>query len=132
RHLVERCARRYRKRIEAIPAAVLEAFARYDWPGNVRELENVIERSVILTEGPVLEVALSELRATPREIDPGRGRAAAEPPRTLGEKEREWILGALEESRWVVGGRNGAAARLGLSRTTLQARMRKHGLARPK
>jgi formate hydrogenlyase transcriptional activator len=127
RHLVERCARRHHKRIETIPQPVLDAFARYDWPGNVRELENVIERSVILSRGPSLEVGLAELFSARREKRAGHAVGIG----TLFEVERDCILRALAETGWVVGGRKGAAARLGLNRTTLQARMRKHGIKRP-
>ena len=98
-----------------------DALSRYAWPGNVRELENAIERAAILTNGPVLRVPASEFRA----------RVIASPgDETLEVTEREAILRALHATNWVLGGPNGAAARLGLKRTTLQARMRKLGIRR--
>ena len=108
------------REIDAIPTSALEALVRYDWPGNIRELQNVIERSVILTKGNALQVAMPEF--TGREVSAVRNRAS--------DVERERILKALEESGGIVGGPEGAAARLGLKRTTLQARMRKYNIAR--
>jgi formate hydrogenlyase transcriptional activator len=121
RYLAQRLARRMKKRIETIPAESMEALCRYDWPGNVRELENLIERAVILTRGPVLQVPISELRAT----TPNPG------PATLEAAERAAIVRALGETRWVIGGAKGAASRLGLKRSTLQSRMKKLGISRP-
>jgi formate hydrogenlyase transcriptional activator len=130
RHFTQRLARRMNKRIETIPADAMAALCGYPWPGNVRELENVIERAVILTSGPVLRVPVSDLGAQsvvlPAASDP--------PPRqgTLEAAEREAILRALDEASWVIGGGAGAAARLGIKRTTLQSRMRKLGIERPR
>jgi formate hydrogenlyase transcriptional activator len=127
--LVRRFTKRYayamQKRIEMIPDDTLGALCAYDWPGNVRELENAIERAVILSPGPALEVALPEVSA--------RSVAAPmpPPPTTLEETEREAILRALDGSRWRIGGSTGAAARLGMKRTTLQSRLRKLGIDRP-
>jgi formate hydrogenlyase transcriptional activator len=129
-HFVEAAAKRMKKRIDTVPDEVLEAFSRYRWPGNVRELENVVERSVILSKGTVLDVPITELA---REATVPFDDEAKPPERqTLAGAERRFILAALEESKWVVGGASGAAVRLGLSRTTLQARMRKLGIERPK
>jgi len=122
RYLAQRLARRMKKQIEIIPAETMEALCRYDWPGNVRELENLIERAVILTPGPVLRVPLAELR-TERSQHPAPG--------TLEATEREAIVCALRETRWVIGGPEGAAARLGIKRSTLQSRMKKLGISRP-
>ncbi len=124
RYFAQKHARRMDRRIETIPAEALEALSRWPWPGNVRELENLIERAVILSRGPVLQVPLAELRGAP---GVGGGRLA-----TLEEAEREHILRALEETGGVVGGPRGAAARLGLKRTTLQSRMQKLGIRMPK
>jgi formate hydrogenlyase transcriptional activator len=113
------------KTIETIPADVMEALARYTWPGNIRELQNLIERAVILSPGPVLRFPLQYLqnqRAATLEV---------KPVKTLAEAEREHILVALKEVDWVLSGPKGAAARLGLNRSTLQFRMRKLGIVRP-
>jgi formate hydrogenlyase transcriptional activator len=135
RHFVQRCAQRMKKRVETIPEEALAALSRYDWPGNVRELENFIERAVILTRGSALEAPLSELRPRNGGHHPAPAPAsaprAAESPQTLADAERAHILAALEETGWVVGGAKGAAARLGMSRTTLQAKMERLGIKRP-
>src|SRR5438445_12085919 len=107
-------------------SAVMEALVRYPWPGNVRELQNVIERAVILSPGPSLQVPLSELQPA---AAPAPAPAAAAV--TLADAEREHILGALRETAWVVGGPKGAAARLGMKRSTLQKKMKKRGISRP-
>jgi formate hydrogenlyase transcriptional activator len=125
RHFVQQLGRRMKKAVETIPAEAMSALARYDWPGNIRELQNLIERSLILTKGPVLKVPLDELKAHGAHA-PGSAR-----PRTLQEAEREHVLAALEETRWVLGGANGAAARLGMNRSTLQFRLKKLGIVRP-
>ena len=103
----------------SIPAETINALARYPWPGNIRELQNFVERTVIVTSG-------SALRARVRELKGGgpSGREA----QTLAAAEREAILRALRQSNGKVGGPNGAAAKLGMKRTTLQARMRKLGI----
>jgi formate hydrogenlyase transcriptional activator len=110
----------------------MEALVRYPWPGNVRELQNVIERAVILSPGPTLEVPLADLQApgneNPATAVPGVNRGTAV---TLADAEREHILGVLRETGWVVGGPKGAAARLGMKRATLQHKMRKLGISRP-
>jgi formate hydrogenlyase transcriptional activator len=125
RYLTQKYARRMNRPIETIPTEAMEALANWNWPGNVRELENLIERAVILTRGSVLHVPIAELR---------NGEAAAPAtagaPTTLEEAEREHIVRALREAQWVVGGPAGAAARLGLKRTTLQSRMQKLRIAR--
>jgi formate hydrogenlyase transcriptional activator len=120
RYFTQKYARRMNKRIQSIPTEAMEALAAYAWPGNVRELENLIERAVILTRGASLEIPLAELRAAP-----GIGT-----PVTLHDAERDHIRRALEQANGVVGGPNGAAARLGMKRTTLQSKMKKLGLAR--
>jgi len=122
-YFAQKHARRMGKRIESIPVEAMEALARYPWPGNIRELQNFIERSVILSPGAVLRPPLAELKpsvdAPPADVT------------TLEIAERGYILRALEESRWVIGGPQGAAARLGLKRTTLQSKMQKLGISRP-
>jgi formate hydrogenlyase transcriptional activator len=129
RRFVQDFSRRMNKRIETIPSETLQALARYHWPGNIRELQNVVERAVILSSGPVLKVPLSELKqpAINRKSSPGKQDRLQG---TLEEAERKHILAVLEETHWVVSGPLGAAARLGLKRTTLQYRMAKLGIFR--
>jgi formate hydrogenlyase transcriptional activator len=126
RHFTQRFARRMGRAIEGIPAAVMDSLIRYDWPGNVREMQNVIERAVILSPGPSLHVPLSDLlpAATPAQLP-------AEAPVTLADAEREHILRVLRESHWVLGGPQGAAARLAMARSTLQWKMKRLGISRP-
>ena len=114
---------RMKKRIETIPAEAMKALQAYPWPGNVRELENFIERAVILTSGPDLRVPLSELKVL---SPPSNGSL-----KTLEDAEREHILKALREAKWTIGGAAGAAAKLGMKRTTLQSKMQKLGIMRP-
>jgi formate hydrogenlyase transcriptional activator len=125
RYFTQKYARRMNRRIETIPSEAMEALVNWNWPGNVRELENFIERAVILTRGAALHVPLAELRN-----GEATAQAATGAPTTLQEAEREHVLRALREAKWVVGGPAGAAARLGLKRTTLQSRMVKLGIAR--
>ena len=113
------------KRIEEIPQETMDALVRYAWPGNVRELQNFIERAVILSPHSVLRAPTSELEPFPPH------REAGIPVSGLQEVERDHIVRALEASNWVVGGRNGAAARLGMKRTSLIYRMRKLRIVRP-
>ncbi|MCG3137119.1 MAG: Formate hydrogenlyase transcriptional activator [Phycisphaerae bacterium] len=128
RHFTQSFARRMGRRIESIPSSVMDALARYSWPGNVRELQNVIERAVILSPGPTLQVALTDLQPVP--IQPATPTTAAEAI-TLTDAEREHILRALRETNWVLGGLDGAAARLGMKRSTLHWKMKKLGITRP-
>jgi formate hydrogenlyase transcriptional activator len=121
RYFVQKFSRRMNKQIETIPTETMNALARWEWPGNVRELENFIERSVILSEGSILNVPLSELRPT---YEGARNDA------TLERLEREHILRVLRETGGVISGMHGAAAKLGMKRTTLQSRMQKMGISR--
>jgi formate hydrogenlyase transcriptional activator len=130
RYFTQKYARRMNKRIETIPGESMEALARWNWPGNVRELENFLERCVILTRGSVLHLPLAELRNEVSE--PAAPPVAPAVLTTLEEAEREHILRALRECNWVIGGKRGAAVRLGLKRTTLQSRVRKLGIERRK
>ena len=122
RYFAQKYARQMNRRIETISAEVMETLSRYHWPGNIRELENLIERAVILSSGSALRVPLGELKSL---------RAYGTEPITLEEAEREHIIRALRESQWIIGGRRGAASRLGLKRTTLQSKMQKMGISRP-
>jgi DNA-binding NtrC family response regulator len=122
RHYVDNYAQRMNKRIETIPEEAMTALCRYSWPGNVRELQNLIERAVILTPGSVLKIQISELQGS---FSPMVSKTAS----TLEDVEREHILQALRENGGVIGGRNGAAARLGLKRTTLLSKMEKLGIS---
>jgi formate hydrogenlyase transcriptional activator len=111
-------ARRMKKPLDVIPPHVQQALTRYEWPGNIRELQNVIERAVILSRSPVLEVPLADLAPVTNDG-------------TLAGTEREYILRVLRETDWLVSGKNGAARRLGLNRSTLQSKMRKLDIRRP-
>jgi len=121
-HFLRTSTCRHGKSIELIPEDVIKALIRYNWPGNIRELQNFVERSVILTKGE------SELRAPVAELI--NKRIGIPGVRTLADADRDHIILTLRETKWVVGGRNGAAARLGLNRTTLIAKMRKLGISR--
>jgi formate hydrogenlyase transcriptional activator len=120
-------AQRMKKPIERIPVETMATLTAYRWPGNIRELQNLIERAVILTRGRVLEVPLAELKQSAKVIANHSDGAV-----TLENVEREHILRILRESNWVIGGPKGAAARLGLHRTTLNTRIRKLGITRPR
>jgi formate hydrogenlyase transcriptional activator len=123
------------KVIETIPSATMDALSRYHWPGNIRELQNVIERAVIISTGPVLSVDVADLRF-PRVGHPLERPESPKSPTNgalhdaLEQSERQQILKALEQSNWVVAGPKGAAAQLGMKRSTLQQRIRKLGIAR--
>jgi formate hydrogenlyase transcriptional activator len=126
-HFVQKYTRQMKKRIDTIPAAAMKALSEYDWPGNVRELENVIERAVILSRGSQLEPPLGEL-AKPKKPP---SVVSAHSSGTLKEAERGHIVRALKETKWVVAGPTGAAARLGMKRTTLHSLMKRLGIRRP-
>src|SRR6266851_5059417 len=121
-HFVEIYARRMGKQIQHIPAETMSALGLYQWPGNIRELQNFIERSVILTSGSVLHPPLASLKSAPEAESLGAI--------TLEDAERDHIRKTLEQTRWVVAGPNGAAARLGIKRSTLYFRMQKLGISR--
>jgi formate hydrogenlyase transcriptional activator len=121
-HFVEIYSRRMGKQIEDIPSEAISTLSSYEWPGNVRELQNFIERSVILSAGTVLCPPLAELQHCPDAEPVGAV--------TLEEAERDHIRKTLEHTRWVVAGPNGAAARLGIKRSTLHFRMQKLGISR--
>jgi formate hydrogenlyase transcriptional activator len=132
RHFVHQFGRRMGKTIEAIPSKAMDALVRYDWPGNIRELQNVIERAVILTPGSVLNVAVGELTTRSTQSLPPSSSARKDMQSVLDQTERQHMLRVLEEANWVVAGPNGAAARLGMKRSTLQARMQKLGVQIPR
>jgi len=123
RYFAQKFARRMNRHIETIPTETMTALSRYHWPGNVRELENLIERAVILSQGTELHVPLAELKAAARD--------GAQPVTTLEAAEREHIVRALQVAKWVIGGPSGAAAKLGMKRTTLQSKMQKLSISRP-
>jgi formate hydrogenlyase transcriptional activator len=125
RHFVAAHSRRMGKAIETIPDEVMEALTRYRWPGNIRELENFLERAVILTRGTALYVPIAELEME----DEGEDDSPSASP-TLHEAEREHILRVLREAKGQIGGDDGAAARLGLKRTTLNSKLKKLGIER--
>jgi len=122
RHYVDKYAQRMNKRIETIPEEAMAALCRYSWPGNIRELQNLIERAVILTPGSVLQIQISDLQQSNPILSSMAG--------TLEDVERQRILEALRETGAVIGGQQGAAARLGLKRTTLLSKMQRLGISR--
>ena len=142
RHFVQQFSRQLGKTIDAIPADTMAALTRYPWPGNIRELQNIIERAVILTSGAVLTVRSDDLR--PPDLHPVHDAPVSLPSQpearpvsnggggnireALEDAERQQILAALEKCNWIVAGPEGAAARLGLKRSTLQSRMQKLGI----
>jgi formate hydrogenlyase transcriptional activator len=144
RFFASKFARAMKKRIETIPSEAIAALQQYHWPGNIRELENLIERAVILAQGTQLQIPFAEMKATGKAVGtsstvpvPVEQQTSGDPPATtpaesssLESIERDHILRVLHETNWVVGGSEGAAARLGLKRTTLQARMKKLGIER--
>jgi formate hydrogenlyase transcriptional activator len=125
RHFAQQFARRMKKNVENISADTMDALTRYDWPGNIRELQNLIERAVILSTGPTLHVPVAALNG--RRVMPSPVNEAE----TLEDADRRHIVAALERTNWVIAGPSGAAARLGIKRSTLQFRMRKLGIVRP-
>src|SRR5713226_471549 len=124
RYFANKYARRMGKQIESIPNETMDALSRYSWPGNIRELQNLMERAALLSTGPSLRVPLAEILTD-------SGLSAACGGNALEQAEREQILRALRESNWVVGGASGAAARLGLKRTSLAYKMQRLGISRP-
>jgi DNA-binding NtrC family response regulator len=122
KYYVDKYAQRMSKRIDSIPEETMAALCRYSWPGNIRELQNLIERAVILTPGNVLQIQTSELQQSNPVLSNMAG--------TLEEVERQRILEALREAGAVIGGPHGAAARLGLKRTTLLSKMQRLGITR--
>ncbi len=130
RHFVQQFGRKMNKRIDTIGSETMRALVHYDWPGNIRELQNVIERAVILSPGPGLKVSLSELRSRAEpvvqrlELPAGNGNMQS----VLDETERGQIIRALDQANGIVSGPMGAAARLGMKRSTLQFRMQKLGI----
>jgi formate hydrogenlyase transcriptional activator len=129
RHFAQHFAFNMSKQIDTISLETMNALVRYPWPGNIRELQNVIERAVILSKGPSLKVPLSDLK--PRSLEGANGNGNGHGLATLEEVERRHILSVLEQTNWVFAGPNGAAARLGIKRPTLQFRMQKLGISRP-
>src|SRR2546422_546411 len=126
RFFVQRLARPMNRHVEVIPSETLEALRRYAWPGNVRELVNLLERAMILSRGRTLEVPLAELERRRPRADHEDGAS------TLEDVERTHIRRVLGETNWMLGGPRGAAARLGMKRTTLQSLMRRLGITRPR
>jgi formate hydrogenlyase transcriptional activator len=121
-HFVQKSSRRIGKPIDQVPDGVMEILKAHHWPGNIRELQNFVERSVIVTQGRVFSPRTSELKLLMQA-------AMSVPSQTLSGAERAHILGILKQTNWTVGGRDGAAARLGVPRTTLISRMQKLGIS---
>jgi formate hydrogenlyase transcriptional activator len=122
-HFVEFLGRRVGRQVNCIPEETMLDLCSYDWPGNIRELQNLIERALILSEDGVLPNPLLTVGAQRISVVPT--------PTTLVDSERALILRTLDAAGWVIGGRDGAAARLGLKRTTLIYKMQRHGISRP-
>jgi formate hydrogenlyase transcriptional activator len=129
RHFVEFYCSKASKRVTEIPVETMDVLLRYQWPGNVRELQNVVERAVVLSPGKVLRPCLDEMQQSSQKSDPD-GANKGDDLTTLKDVEREHIIRALAATNWVVGGPEGAAARLGLQRTTLIAKMQKLSITR--
>jgi formate hydrogenlyase transcriptional activator len=134
RHFVEEFSRRMNRTIETIPAETMNALCQYHWPGNIRELQNVIERAVILSSGPALRVPIADMQprivAAPASDDTTITPSRRRPVRSIvAEVDRNEIIRALKEADGRVGGADGAAARLGLKRTTFITRMKKLGVS---
>jgi formate hydrogenlyase transcriptional activator len=134
RHFAQQFSKRMNKTIDTISSATMEALSRYHWPGNIRELQNVIERTVITSAGPMLKVDVADLKisksSSPAEKSSAQGSTNGGLRDTLEETERQQILKALKQSNWVVAGPKGAAAKLGMKRSTLQLRMSKLAISR--
>ncbi len=138
RHFVQQFSRQIGKAIDTIPSETMMTLIKYPWPGNIRELQNVIERAVILTKGPVLNIPSDGLRVSNTNLIPPAPAAASQSAAASGgshnmrtvldDAERQQIVAALEQTGWTVAGPNGAAARLGMKRSTLQSRMQKLGI----
>jgi formate hydrogenlyase transcriptional activator len=120
RHFMARCAQRMNKLVESISPETMEAMLAYDWPGNIRELQNFMERGVILSLGSVFQRPFTPVQRTAVAVSGGR--------KTLEDAMRDHILQALDQTKWVLGGRHGTAAYLGVARTTLIAKMRRLGI----
>jgi formate hydrogenlyase transcriptional activator len=142
RYFVQKFSRSLNKAVAYIPAEAMDVLSSYSWPGNIRELENFIERAVLLSPGKELRVPVSELKPVASAADLGRDSSSPSTSltsvtsspssiSTLEDAERQHILRALRQTEWRIAGAKGAAAILGMKRTTLQARMRKLGLRRP-
>src|SRR5712672_1574380 len=129
-HCVEKFSRRMGKQVESIPPETMAAFQRYSWPGNIRELQNLVERAVILSRDGVLINPLHKKQTEPMIPSLHRPRTF-QSSMTLEDSDRALILETLEQAGWIVGGPRGAAAKLGLKRTTLLAKMRRMGISRP-
>ena len=123
RYFAQKFARRMNKKIDSISTESMTTLSRYHWPGNIRELENLIERAVILSQGAELYVPLAELKAVTS--------AETQPITSLEAAERDHIMRALQAAKWIIGGPAGAAAKLGMKRTTLQSKMQKLSISRP-
>jgi len=121
KHFVKKLSERLHKPIDVIPDGMIDVLKGHDWPGNIRELQNLIERAVVFSPGSALRLPLADLKQMTRQ-------PSAATSRTLAEAEREHILDVLKQTDWLIGGRSGAAMRLGLPRTTLVYKMRKLGI----
>src|SRR5580698_7911912 len=124
RHFIALYAERMNRVIDVVPSETMDQIVAYDWPGNVRQLQNFVEHGVIVTKGQIFQPALSQLHSDKAVSQNGKIAST----KTLEDATRDHVLQTLEDTQWVVGGRHGAAARLGIARTTLIAKMRRLGL----
>jgi formate hydrogenlyase transcriptional activator len=129
RHFMARYARQFGRRVDTVPGRMMEHLTAYDWPGNIRELQNLIEWAVILSKGKMLHSPLDRMEQCERRSANGKGSMPVQPV-MLDDCDREHILRALDNARWIVGGPRGAATLLGLKRTTLISKMNKLCIAR--
>jgi transcriptional regulator with PAS, ATPase and Fis domain len=125
RHFIAKYSEGMNKNVEHVPSETMEAMVAFDWPGNIRQLQNFIERGVIVSQGSIFQPPLGQLRT---QKDRMSASAMAYTRKTLEDATRDHVLQTLEDTKWVVGGKHGAAARLGIARTTLVSKMRRLGI----
>jgi formate hydrogenlyase transcriptional activator len=125
RHFIAKYSDRMNKVVDVVPSETMDAMAAFDWPGNIRQLQNFIEHGVIVSRGNVFQPPLGQLHSE-KNSPPANGKSSG--LKTLEDATRDHVLQTLEQTKWVVGGRHGAAARLGIARTTLIAKMRRLGI----
>lgn len=131
-YFVDKYSKKMKKQIDKIPAQTMKYLTEYHWPGNIRELQNLIERAAILAQGPVLEIPYSDFKIAKSRPQKAQLKLVKPDPTSLESVERDHILKMLSETNWVISGPTGAAEKLGMNRSTLNHRMRKLGISRPR